>query len=413
VRSLLAIRDVRVYLLGQGLSMLGDSALWLAMGIWVKQLTGSSAAAGLTWLAFMAPALAGPAAGLLADRVRRRELMLVVNLASAAIVAPLLLVRDAGDVWLIYAVMFLYGISNALLGAAQPALLRTIVPDALLPDANGARQTMREGLRLVAPLAGAGLFAATGPAAVVLLDATTFLAAAATLVVMRVREPRPAPPERHPVADSLAGVRHIWDTPLLRRLLIACVIAVVAFGFSETAVFAIVDTGLHRPPAFLGVIMAVQGVAAIVAGVLAAHVLRRVGEPRLFVLGLVAFAAGCPLMASGLLLPTLAGVALLGWGLPWTMVGLNTLVMRLTPLAMQGRVNGAAEMLVAIPQLASIAVGAAVVAALGFRAELGAMAVLLLAATLPLLRPGGSPRVARPAPAASPQPAAPLPRRAG
>src|SRR4051794_36816330 len=132
--------------------MLGDSALWLAMGIWVKQLTGSSAAAGLTWLAFMAPALGGPAAGLLADRMRRRELVLLVNLGSAAIVAPLLLVHDAGDVWLIYLVMFLYGISNALTGAAHPALLRTVVADTLLPDANGVLQTLREGLRLVAPV---------------------------------------------------------------------------------------------------------------------------------------------------------------------------------------------------------------------------------------------------------------------
>jgi Na+/melibiose symporter-like transporter len=402
-----------VYLLGQGLSMLGDSALWLAMGIWVKLLTGSSAAAGLTWLAFMAPALAGPAVGLLADRMRRRELLLAVNLASAAIVAPLLLVHDAGDVWLIYAVMFLYGISNALTGAADPGLLRTIVPDALLPDANGARQTLREGLRLVAPLAGAGLFAATGPTAVVALDAATFLAAAAALAAMRVRESRPAASERHPFADALEGVRHIWATPLLRRLLLACVIAVVAFGFSETAVFAIVDSGLHRPPAFVGVIMAVQGVAAVVAGVVAAGVLRRVGEPRLVVLGLVAFAAGCPLMASGLLLTTLAGVALLGWGVPWTMVGLNTLLMRLTPLPMQGRVNGAAEMLVAAPQLAAIAGGAAVVAALGFRIELAAMALLLLAGTVPLLSLGGSPRAAHRPPAAPRQPAAPLPPHAG
>jgi MFS family permease len=413
VRRLLAIRDVRVYFAGQGLSMLGDSALWLAMGIWVKQLTGSSAAAGLTWLAFMAPALGGPAAGLLADRMRRRELLLLVNLGSAAIVAPLLLVHDAGDVWLIYLVMFLYGISNALTGAAHPALLRTVVPDTLLPDANGVLQTLREGLRLVAPLAGAGLFAATGPATVVLLDAATFLVAAATLAVMHVREPRPAPPERRPFADAMQGVRHISDTPVLRRLLLACLIAVVAFGFSETAVFAIVDSGLHRSPAFVGVIMAVQGVAAVGSGVVAAAVLRRVGEPRLIVLGLVSFAAGCPLMASGLLLPTLAGVVLLGWGIPWTMVGLNTLLQRLTPLAMQGRVNGAAEMLVAVPQIAAIAGGAAVVAVLGFRAELAAMTVLLLAGTVPLLSLGGPRRAARRSPAAHPQPAAPPRPHAG
>jgi hypothetical protein len=45
VRTLLAHRDARFYLAGQVLSTSGDNALWLAMGIWVKILTGSSSAA--------------------------------------------------------------------------------------------------------------------------------------------------------------------------------------------------------------------------------------------------------------------------------------------------------------------------------------------------------------------------------
>jgi hypothetical protein len=53
VRRLLAHGDARIYLAGQILSVLGDNALWLAMGIWVKQRTGSNSAAGLVFFAFI------------------------------------------------------------------------------------------------------------------------------------------------------------------------------------------------------------------------------------------------------------------------------------------------------------------------------------------------------------------------
>ena len=44
MRRLLALRDARLFLAGQSLSLLGDTALWLALGLWVKDLTGSSSA---------------------------------------------------------------------------------------------------------------------------------------------------------------------------------------------------------------------------------------------------------------------------------------------------------------------------------------------------------------------------------
>ena len=48
-RRLLSLRDARVFLAGQAVTSFGDSALWLATGIWVKALTGSSGAAGLVF----------------------------------------------------------------------------------------------------------------------------------------------------------------------------------------------------------------------------------------------------------------------------------------------------------------------------------------------------------------------------
>src|ERR1700722_11740997 len=106
MRRLLAHRDIRVYLSGQLFSLFGDSSLWLAMGIWVKSLTGSNAQAGLGFFFFTAPFLLAPAAGLLADRVRRRPLLIATNALTAAAVLALLAVSGRGQVWVIDAVMF-------------------------------------------------------------------------------------------------------------------------------------------------------------------------------------------------------------------------------------------------------------------------------------------------------------------
>lgn len=105
MRELLRLRDARLYLAGQAFSLLGDLSLSLAMSVWVKTLTGSNGAAGLTFCAFLLPQLASPVAGLLVDRLPQRPLLIAVNLASALAVAPLVLVHDAGDVWIVYAVM--------------------------------------------------------------------------------------------------------------------------------------------------------------------------------------------------------------------------------------------------------------------------------------------------------------------
>lgn len=65
-------RDAGLYLGAVVVSGFGTSSLWLASGVWVKDMTGSDALAALCMLAMWAPSLAGPALGTLADRVRRR-----------------------------------------------------------------------------------------------------------------------------------------------------------------------------------------------------------------------------------------------------------------------------------------------------------------------------------------------------
>jgi MFS family permease len=380
MRRLLAIRDARVYLAGESLSLLGDTALWLALGIWAKDLTGSNSAAGLAIFCVMAPQLLSPLSGLVVDRVRRRPLLLGVNLATAGVVLLLLGVGDR--VWMIYAVGAVYGASYTLLASGQSALLATLVPDELLGEANALLQTVREGLRLVAPVAGAGLYAAAGGAAVAVLDAATFLVAAAALATLRVREAKPEPhgePWRRAVS---AGARHISRTAPLRHIVTAGGLVLLTLGFSETLLFAIADTGLHRPVSFVGVLMAAQGVGAVAGAVLATRVMRRAGESRLVAAGMAVLAVGLLLLAARSLPVVLAGKALFGFGIPWIVIGAMTLLQRLTPGPLQGRTFSAAELLLGVPQTFSVALGAVLVTVVDYRAMLLAMAAVTACAAV-------------------------------
>jgi MFS family permease len=377
MRRLFGHRDARLYIAGQSLSVIGDSALWLAMGIWVKILTGSNAAAGLTFFAFICGCMTAPLSGVVVDRLRRRPLLIAANLGSGALVCLLLLVHGRGQVWLIYAVMFGYGAANGLITAAQTALLTGLVPADLLGEANSALQMMSQGLRLITPLIGAGLLALAGAGPVIMLDAGTFAVAAASVLALRLREPRPGRAPARWRAEFTAGVRHIADTRALRRPLIACLIAVTAFGFFETVPFAVVGEGLHRSPEFLGVLNSLEGAGALIGGALAAPVMRRTSERALMAGGLAACAAATLLLVTGSLPLVLVAMAGVGLCVVWINVGAITLIQRRTPGPLLGRVDATLEFAIVVPQAASIALGAALIAAVNYRILLLAMAAVI------------------------------------
>jgi MFS family permease len=369
-------RDTRIFLTGQSLSLLGDTALWLALGLWAKDLTGSSSAAGLVILCIVAPQLASPFAGLLVDRVNRRRLLLAVNPLTALAILPLLAVQDANDVWILYAVATAYGASYVVLAAGQSALLHTLVPNDQLAKANATLQTVREALRLITPIAGAGLYTLAGGAAVAVLDAITFLLATAALLALNVDE---AKPEHLTDAGITAGARHVARRPDLKRMVGACALCMLVIGFSETLLFELPHQ-LGKPDSFVGVLMAVQGVGAIVGALTATRAIARHGEVRAAGFGMTIFALGALLMADGTLAVVLAGKVLFGLGLPWIVVAMLTLLQRETPHHLQGRAYAAAELAIGAPQTLSIALGAGLVALVDYRVVL-----LVQAATVGLV----------------------------
>ncbi|MDN3264343.1 MFS transporter, partial [Streptomyces sp. CSDS2] len=283
-------RDAGLYLGAVVVSGFGTSSLWLACGVWVKDMTGSDALAALCMLAMWAPSLAGPALGTLADRVRRKPLLICLNLGLAALLPVLFAVDSPDRVWLLYAVLLVYGAAGTVHDAAESALVTTVVGARLLGDFNGLRMTVTEGMKLVAPLTGAGLYAAWGGPAVACLDAASFVLAAGMCTLLRVREERPVPSGAGWWRETAEGTRHLWGHPALRPLVLAGGLTMLFTSLASTAVYAVVDR-LGHSPAYLGVLYSAQGAGSVAAGLLAGPALRRLGARRLATAGIALTAA--------------------------------------------------------------------------------------------------------------------------
>lgn len=395
-------RNAGLYLGGVVVSGFGTSAMWLVSGIWVKDLTGSDGLAALCVFALWAPTLIGPALGALADRTRRRPLLVWTNLGLAVLLLSLLAVDSAGTLWILFAVLLLYGAAGVVHDAAESALVAQAVDTRLLGDFNGLRMTANEGMKLLAPLAGAGLYAAYGGARVALLDAFTFALAAGLYTLLRVHEPKPltAPAPAGWRARTAEGARYVWSHPALRPLVLAGGTTMLFSGLNGALVYAVAE-GLGHSPAYVGVLYVAQGVGSVAVGLAAGPLLRRLGERRFAGYGIALTAVAVTVRSLPYDPVVLASAAAVGVGLPCVLIAALTAVQRETPDALLGRTTATANTLLFAPTAVGLALGAGLVELVDHRVLLAVLGITRLVTVAPLLRhraPVGARGTARQAP---------------
>jgi MFS family permease len=355
-------RDAGLFLTGVVVSGFGSSAMGLVAGVWVKDLTGSDALAALCTFALWAPLLAGPLLGTFADLVRRRPLLIGTNLALAALLPTLLTVDDRNGLWLLYVVLLTYGAVGVVQDAAESALVTAAVDKTLLGDFNGLRMTANEGMKLLAPPAGAGLYAAYGGATVALLDAITFVAAAGLYGLLRARETEPThtgKPESVR-ARTTEGARLLFAHPRLRPLLLAGGTTMLLSGINGALIYAVVES-LGHSPAHTGLLYAAQGVGSITIGLTTGPLLRRLGELPFAACGTALTGVAVALRAIPDDTVALVCSTAIGLGLPCALTATLTLTQRETPPALLGRATATAHTVLFAPTALGMAIGAGVV----------------------------------------------------
>ncbi|AEV82614.1 MFS transporter [Actinoplanes sp. SE50] len=368
-------RNAVLFVLISLCSGFGGSALALAAGLWVLDLTGSPGLAALAGLGTYAPVLAAPWLGALVDRFPRRPLLITVDvLVGLAILALLLDPAPTG----IYLVLLVRGIGYVLLDAGETALLPAALPAGLLGDVNGWRSSAQEGMKLVAPPAGAALYAWHGPRPVLLLCAALPLVTALLYAMVRLRA-APAVPAAGPALDRRgvrAGLTELWRAPMRTPVLVAAV-AIAVSGFTNAAVLRHLVDDLHRPSTYLGVLSGLQGAGAIAGGLLAGRLLARLRPARVAALGATLFAAACLTWALPWWPAMPVGSVLTGLGLPWTLIAGITAIQTGTPDRLLGRVGATGSMVMFGPITLGIPLGSALSGA-------GARPPLIIGAALTL-----------------------------
>ncbi len=374
-RRVLANRNMRLLLAGQTINMFGNSAMIIVLGIWARDLTGSSGQAGLVFLLLGVSSFLAPVTGLVVDRFPRRLVLIVNDSLTGLIIALLLLVHSASDMWLIYLVAGAYGLSGQIYRAARGGLLHSILPVDVLGDANGLFSSLNQGMRIVGPLAGATVYAAWGGAAVAVADIGTFACSVLSYLALRqvsdLKRSADGDAAERRAAELIralaAGVRHVTSHPAIRRLVLASTLAFTGAGMINVAVFSLVVQGLHRPTSTLGLLTTVEGAGAVAAGLCVGRMIRRAGEYSTACVGYLLNGVGLAIASTATLAGATAGMFLLGSGLPMILVAELTLVQRCTPADLQGRAIAASDAIIITPFTIATGVAAAIVGTVGFR----------------------------------------------
>ena len=200
-------RGFRRLYAANAVSQVGDWFNVVALFSLLVELTGAGQAVALALLTRFIPTfLAGPAAGVLADRVSRRTILVASDLLRAALVLCLLLVRSPGQVWIAYAVVTAHSVVSAFFDTAQTATYPTLVPPEDLPFA----ATLENSLWSVTLAAGSALggvvLALTSRDVAFVLDAASFLGSALLLARLPISKA-----QRREGPANLLGLKDLRD----------------------------------------------------------------------------------------------------------------------------------------------------------------------------------------------------------
>ena len=357
----LRVADYRRLWTGSGLAFL---ARWMDIAIlsWVVvQMTSSPFLISLVSFTRIAPfLLAGPFAGLMADRVDRLLIIRVTRVCLAVIagVFAALLMTDALALWHVYALIALGGVIWTFDGAAQRSLTPDVVEGKLLTNAL-ALDMMAFMAAQIAGSALAGVMLPVIHADVLFLGLAGMLVMSA-LRLVGVRSPGPADIERLPFFASLAGgLRVVRSNRILLAILLTTA-AAEGFAYVFYPLLPLFATDiLNAGAGGLGLLLAAQGIGALLAGVAVAVAGSRIRAPgRVVVVAMMmTVAMGFALAGSRSLLLTFALLALQGVFVGAYVTMQNRLVMLLTPRQARGRFVGLQMLVIGAFPISALAVG--------------------------------------------------------
>src|SRR5215208_4638986 len=358
------VRFLRLWV-GQGISFVGDAVSMVALVVLVVEITGSATAVGGALVARLVPTLASPLAGVLADRLDRRIILVASDLARALLVLGLVFVQD---IVVLYVLVFLMGGARTFFNPTIRAAFPSVVGRGDLTRANALISGTFSVSETVGPALGGLLVATVGIHAAFLLDAVTYLVSAALLSLTPLAQPQRKDEETGFGEELRAGFAYLAAARVPLAIVVGAFLTVLTINITVPAeVFLAKDT-FGAGDAGYGLLVGLWGGGMVLGAAFVAALDDRISLMPLylssiFVSALALFATGIsPTFFLALIALTIAGLAN---GIDD--VTANTILQRQVPDAFLGRVFAVRFLGYGVGEAMAFAVGGLVVDAVGQR----------------------------------------------
>ncbi len=342
--------DFRLYFFGQLVSLIGTWMQAVAQGWLMHRLTSSAFMLGLLSFAQFAPVLPlALFAGVLADRTERRTMLLWTQSLLLAQAVALALVVSAGIVkpWMVIALASVYGMVNTFDLPARQTFVVDMTGKDDLPNGIALNSAAFNAARILGPAVAGVLVATVGEAGCFWLNALSFGAVIASLLMMKrtrltagtAGAAAPGMPA-HSVSNTLReGLRYAWATPTIRQLLVLLAVC-AGLGFQYNVLLPVYARDvLHAGARTYGWLFSAFGAGSLLAAVRMAVTRERWALRRHLMFGLAAGGIGLAGFAWSRWLPLMAGfAALAGFGLILYVSSTNTLIQMTVEDRYRGRV---------------------------------------------------------------------------
>jgi MFS family permease len=274
--SLRRHRNYRLFFTGQVISVSGTWMQNVALAWLVVELTSSPIAVGaLAFCRFIPFTVFGLVAGVVADRLDNRKLVIATQTTSMILSAFLAVLVFTGteSLWLVYLLATLGGTALVFDAPGRHALTFQMVGRDELPNAVALNASLFNASRVVGPAVAGVLIAAFGVALCFAINTVTFVAVLVGLLMMRKEELVPVERSKEP-PTMMRGIREglswVLRSPDMRLVLsIVTVVSTVGFNFHVILPLLASET-LDTGPEVFGILSAFFGAGALVGALLTA-----------------------------------------------------------------------------------------------------------------------------------------------
>ena len=338
--SALKVPNFRRFFYGQSISLVGTWMQTVAQSWLVYSLTHSSTALGAVVAIQTIPVLLlGPYAGVVADRVDKRRLMVVLQslMGVQALALGLLAALHLVTFWEVCVLALLLGLNNTFENPARQSFVLEMVGGENVRNAVSLNSTMVNAARAVGPAVAGLLIVGFGVAVCFFLNALSFVAVVYSLVSMDKVALRPTMPLERKKGQMREGLRYVAHEPRLGvPLLMMALVGTLAYEF-QVSLPVVAKQTFHGGAETYGFLTAAMGIGAVMGGLVTATR----GKTGLRPLSIAALVFGVAILAASVS-PILAieyvTLALVGWGsVSFLATGNSTLQLGSIP-SMRGRV---------------------------------------------------------------------------